>query len=101
MGTNASEDVLRHVLFPLGQIYITPGALVALIFNHTDAYRLLYRHCLGDFGDLCEEDKRLNMEALKEGTRVLSAYTLAGGERLYVITEADRRSTTLLLVDEY
>ena len=55
------------------------------------------RHLSGDWGDLCEEDRQLNDEAVENGSRVLSAYVLTTGEKLWVITEADRSSTCLLL----
>jgi hypothetical protein len=68
--------------------------------------QLLARHVAGDWGDLSDEDKRLNDEALIDGSRLLSAYTLRSGVRVWVITEAvgddgHRAATTLLLPDEY
>jgi hypothetical protein len=63
---------------------------------------LLARHSKGDWGDVCEEDAALNDEAVIEGSRVLSAYTLPKtGERVWIITEADRSSTCALRPDEY
>ena len=59
------------------------------------------RHAVGDWGELGDEDKRLNDRAVVEGSRILSAYTTKCGEKLWVITEADRSSTCLLLPDEY
>lgn len=93
-------------LFPSGQVVATPGALAALDHNVIEPRHLLDRHFSGDWGDLCEEDKQLNDEALKNGSRILSAYTLPDSTKIWVITEAvgddDRRSaTTLLLPDEY
>ncbi len=59
------------------------------------------RHVSGDWGELCDEDKASNAAALTHGSRVLSAYDIAPNHRLWIITEADRRSTTLLLPEEY
>ncbi|MBX9677537.1 MAG: hypothetical protein K2X38_02155 [Gemmataceae bacterium] len=59
------------------------------------------RHVAGDWDEVCAGDKRLNDEAVKEGTRIISAYRTAMGEKLWVITEADRSVTTILLPDEY
>ena len=61
----------------------------------------LSRHVTGDWGTVGDEDKKLNDAAVKDGTRILSAYQTSAGEKLWVITEADRSSTTILLPDEY
>lgn len=87
--------------FPLGQIVATPGALEALATSGENAASFLRRHVAGDFGDICDEDRRLNEEAIQEGSRILSAYALKSGERLWVITEATRASTCILLPSEY
>lgn len=85
----------------LGQVYLTPGAIDALsrAGEWPDAY--LARHAGGDWGDVDPEDWWLNDRALVEGARVLSAYRTALAARLWVITEADRSATTLLLPEEY
>jgi len=62
---------------------------------------LLARHVVGDWGELDQEDERENQYSLVHGFRLLSAYTLASGEKIWIITEADRSSTTLLLPAEY
>ena len=59
------------------------------------------RHLAGDWGDLCQEDKQANAAALTYGSRLLSAYDIPPNHRLWIITEADRSSTTLLLPQEY
>jgi hypothetical protein len=82
--------------FSLGRLLATPGALRALNALNLTPIRLIARHAAGDWGDLCEEDKHANEEALKEGARLLSAYAF-GDVRFYVITEADRSATTVLL----
>ncbi len=61
----------------------------------------IFRHAAGDWGDLSAPDIKANAEALKEGTRLLSAYHLKDGTKLYVITEWDRSVTTALLPEEY
>ncbi len=91
----------RRALFPLGRIVATPGALNVLRRSHGSAASLLLRHVSGDWGSLCAEDRRLNDRAVVEGTRILSTYTTATGDTLWVITEADRSATTLLLPSEY
>jgi len=83
--------------FPLGKTYATPGALALGIDLAAYLRRL---HC-GDWGDLCAEDKAANESSLKDGTRILSHYKLGGGRRLYIITEAGRATTTILLPEEY
>jgi hypothetical protein len=89
-------------LFSLRQIVSTPGALSALGKEGIDASSLLQRHITGDWGEVSEDDRRENNLAATEGFRILSAYTLPRtGVKLWVITEADRSVTTLLLPDEY
>ena len=83
--------------FPLGTTVATPGALAL----GADLNRYMRRHHCGDWGDLCDEDKRTNEEALEQGLRILSHYELGGGKRIYIITEADRSSTCILLPEEY
>lgn len=88
-------------LFTLGQIVATPGALQALETAGHNASEFLVRHALGDWGNLCDEDKQANDEAVADDLRILSAYKLSDGQRLWCITEADRSATTLLLPEEY
>lgn len=88
-------------LFDLGHVVGTPGAVVALIESNTDASELVMRHALGFWGDLDLEDRLANERALDHGGRIFSAYTLPGDKRVWVITEADRSVTTLLLPEEY
>jgi hypothetical protein len=88
-------------LFTLGQVVATPGALDALQDSGQSPADFLSRHIQGDWGEVCAEDKRLNDEAIKEGSRILSAYVTTKGMRLWVITEADRSSTCILLPEEY
>lgn len=102
METKTGEErISKEVLFSLGQIVSTPGALQALGETDITAIELLRRHACGDWGDLCEEDREANAEALKEGLRILSVYRLRDGAKIWIITEADRSVTTLLLPEEY
>lgn len=91
----------RGVLFDLGHVVATPGALDALRRNHRCAWDYLRRHITGDWGDLDSEDVAENQLSLVEGFRLLSGYTLSDSTRLWVVTESDRSCTTLLLPDEY
>ena len=94
-------DMPNNPLFKLGQVLVTPGAIEVLRASGHSAWVFLARHLRGDWGELSAEDKRLNDEAVKDGGRILSSYTAATGTKLWVITEADRSATTLLLPDEY
>ena len=88
-------------LFQLGQIVATPGALKVLEKSGQAPSDFLSRHTQGDWGDLCEDDREANQLALTDGSRILSAYHTTTGEKLWVITEADRSSTCLLRPSEY
>ncbi|MDF7826966.1 hypothetical protein P4B35_23280 [Pontiellaceae bacterium B12227] len=103
METKAGEGrVSTTRLFTLGQIVATPGALQALETAGQLASHFLVKHALGDWGTLlCDEDKAANDEALADDLRILSAYRLEDGTKIWVITEADRSATTLLLPEEY
>lgn len=87
--------------FSLGQIVATPGALRALEEAQQGAQEFLARHQRGDWGEVDSEDSQENEFSLKHGFRLLSAYRTAKGVKLWVITEADRSVTTILLPDEY
>lgn len=86
---------------PLGQIVATPGALDALDRYGVNGTELLWRHQHGDWGELCSEDIVQNERAANTGMRVLSQYRIGNNELIWVITEADRSVTTLLLPAEY
>lgn len=85
--------------FGLGQIVITPGALEAI--SHDEITSALTRHARGDWGLVDPEDWKENELSVREGFRLLSAYETHQGRRFWVITEADRSSTCLLLPEEY
>ncbi len=86
-------------LFPLGAVVATPAALEALAPE--EAPVLLARHRSGDWGDVPPEDARENELGVREGFRIVSSYEAASGARVWVITEADRSATTILLPEEY
>ncbi|MCH7480200.1 MAG: hypothetical protein IIC79_02285 [Chloroflexi bacterium] len=88
-------------LFSLGQVVATPGALESLKVAEQDPLELLSRHITGDWGDLGKEDQQENELSVEQGYRILSAYNLITGVRVWIITEADRSSTTILLPSEY
>jgi hypothetical protein len=92
---------MQAATFSLGRLLATPGALEALAESGQSPNHFLARHANGDWGLLDEEDRRLNDEALRDGSRLLSVYKTLRGVRLYVITEADRSVTTILRADEY
>ena len=92
--------------FPLGQIVATPGALEVIEASGQSPQEFLGRHVRLEQGDLCDEDHELNAEAVKDGSRILSSFKTAKGERIWVISEAEdddgqRAATTLLLPEEY
>lgn len=94
-------------LFPLGQVVATPAALEVLEAAGQTPSEFLARHVCGDWGEaLSAEDKELNDEALEDGSRLLSAYRLKTGTKVWVISEAvgdngQRAATTILLPEEY
>ena len=87
--------------FPLGHVVATPAALEALAEAGQTPEFFLDKHVTGDWGEVCPQDKELNDQALVVGARVLSAYRTLHNVRLWIITEADRSSTCLLLPEEY
>jgi hypothetical protein len=90
------------MLFKLGQVVATPGALRVIDENNVDALILLSRHANGDWGCVPEEDQQENRLSVENGYRVMSSYAInERGDKLWVITEADRSSTCLLLPEEY
>lgn len=85
--------------FPIGRLLATPGVLEAV--SAPDISLALQRHLLCDWGDICQEDKHHNDRALIDGERLLSAYHTPEGVKFWIITEADRSATTVLLPEEY
>ena len=95
------QEISRQPAFELGQIVATPGALAALKKAGQQPGEFLTRHVNREWGDIPDEDRRENEYSLEHGFRLLSAYKTNAGDRLWIITEADRSVTTLLLPEEY
>jgi hypothetical protein len=92
-------DFRAEPRFQLGKLAATPGALKCV--SHEEILAALERHICGDWGNANEDDWVRNNRALFEGTRLLSAYKTDEAVTFWVITEADRSSTTILLPEEY
>lgn len=87
--------------FKMGQLCSTPGALKAMNNAGQNPMAFVGRHLNGDWGEVCTDDQQANEEALDSNLRLLSAYRTNEGVKLWVITEADRSLTTILLPEEY
>ena len=98
-----SQELMRILIqppkFEAGQIVSTPKALECV--DRKEIQQALKRHLKGDWGDLHEDDKEANDLALESGDRLLSAYESKSGETFWIITEADRSVTTVLMPDDY
>lgn len=99
--TANAETTAGAARFALGQTLITPGAQEAIREAGQLPLEFLMRHQSGDWGDLCGEDKQENEFSIGNDFRILSKYHTTEGTALYVITEADRSATTILLPNEY
>lgn len=87
--------------FTLGTLVLTPGAIDALLRSGETPIPMLLRHVSGDWGNISDDDKQANERAIDKGERLLSSYNTKLGVKLWVITEANRTCTTVLLPDEY
>lgn len=99
--TNKPSSTSHESFFPLGQVVATPGALDLLDRASVNASELLQRHRSGDWGNVPPEDAEENVYSITAGCRILSSYAVFQDERIWIITEADRSVTTLLLPSEY
>ena len=97
----ATITTLKQELFSPGRTVITPGALDALASAEQHPGDFLQRHLSGDWGELCEDDIAANEQALLSGLRLMSAYSISPQQKIWIITEADRSATTILLPEEY
>ena len=93
-------------LFPIGRLVMTANLQLTLLGENPEHWldelqSLINRHASGDWGDLEDEDKAVNANALKNGGRLFSAYHTSGGTKLYIITEWTRDMTTCLLPEDY
>lgn len=89
----------RPLRFKLGSVYVTHGIISNLSISQVVG--ALDRHGAGDWGELSEHDRNANEFAVNEGGRILSSYRSDSGVKFWVITEADRSATTVLLPSEY
>jgi hypothetical protein len=96
---NGGAGPFPEARFAMGRIFATPAALKAI--SPQDMSKCLARHLSGDWGDLDMEDVRENEFSLKEGFRLFSAYHGENGIKFWIITEADRSITTILLPADY
>ena len=97
--TTSKTELVR--LFLLGQVVATPGALEAMDQYAINALDLIQRHQFGDWGNVPPEDAEENMRSVENGWRILSSYPISDDQTIWIITEADRSVTTLLLPEEY
>lgn len=88
-------------LFALGQVVATPGVLNAMTQLDIAPLELIHRHVTGDWGDLDAQDQQQNLLAIRSGMRIFSSYKIGVSAKIWIITEANRSSTTLLLPDKY
>ena len=93
--------VLSQPRFRAGQLVMTTGVNDLVQRGALNPAPYIQRHLNGDWGDLCDEDRRSNDAALKNGDRLFSSYRITPDLKLWIITEWDRSVTTLLLPDEY
>jgi hypothetical protein len=95
------EAPTRRPLFSLGEVVVTPGALTAFVIAQDYITPYLARHQHGVWGNLDPEDIRANEQALRDGSRLLSAYHLSDATTIWIITDADRSTTCVLVPSEY
>lgn len=96
-----SHVISEGVIFSLGHTVATPHALKTLAQQGITPLSLLKRHASGDWGNVPPDDAQANQDALKSGAHLFSSYHIGPDARIWVITEADRSVTTLLLPSEY
>jgi|SRR5690606_41964899 len=93
--------ILSQALFPAGDIVMTQGVSALIQRGEVNPSPYLQRHLAGDWGDLCDEDRRTNDDALEQGDRLFSSYQVTPALTIWIITDWHRSVTTLLLPDEY
>lgn len=95
------ETTLGAVRFPLGSLYLTPGATATLEDVGQTAREFIDRHARLEQGELCDDDHKENLFSVDKFLRIFSAFKTTNGVKVWVITEADRSATTILLPSEY
>lgn len=93
------SETSRATVVETGQLAATHAVLEAA--SRPELMAALRRHMSCDWGDVCEEDWKANDRALRNGERLLSSYLTENGKKFWIITEADRSVTTILLPEEY
>jgi hypothetical protein len=99
--TNDTCTTPAPIRFQLGRIYATPGAIDALEDAGESAQDFINRHARLEQGEICDEDYKENLFSIDKSLRIFSAFKTANGIKIWLITEADRSSTTILLPSEY
>ena len=99
--TTVAETTPVLVRFPLGRVFLTPGAIEVLAEAGQSAQEFICRHARLEKGELSDADHRENLFSVSRPLRIFSAYRTARGVKIWCITEADRSATTLLLPSEY
>jgi hypothetical protein len=99
--SSRNGSIKPAMLFRLGRLCATNGAVDALTSAAADPIECVARHLAGDWGDVDPVDSAVNDRAVQLGERIISAYRLGNGEKIWIITEADRSATTILLPSEY
>ena len=94
-----SAYIVPIAILRIGRIVATPNALNSI--TQDDILLGIQRHQAGDWGNVTEDNRTANDRALVKGTRILSAYVAANGTKFWLITEADRSVTTILLPEDY
>jgi hypothetical protein len=85
--------------FPLGKITVTPNVVDAFFAAHQTPHEFMARHRAGDWGEISQYEKAQNEHGLKDGLRILSAYRLKTGVKVWILTNAERTATSILLVE--
>lgn len=98
---NDNSTTSTLVRFPLGQLFMTPGAIEALEEASQRPEEFISRHARLEQGELCEDDHKENLFSVDKSLRIFSAFKTSKGEKLWIITEGDRSATTVLLPSEY
>jgi hypothetical protein len=99
LNTTTTADRTRR--FSLGRMFLTPGAIEALEEARQSPHEFISRHAKLDQGELSDEDHKENLFSLDKRLRIFSSYETRQSVKLWVITEADRSATTILLPSEY
>ncbi len=99
--TAAAQTTPALVRFPLGRLFMTPGAIEALEGAGQQPREFINRHARLEQGELCDDDHKENLFSVDKALRIFSAFKTANGVKVWLITEADRSAITILLPSEY